>query len=201
MKNIAVFASGRGSNFSAIATAIKKGSLKARIALLICDNPKAGAIARAARCGVTCCIVCRNDFPSKELFEEAIVSRLKQEKVELIALAGYMRILGPKLINAFRNRIINIHPACLPAFKGAHAIKDAFDYGVKATGVTVHFVDEKTDNGPIILQSPVLIRKNEGIDSLERRIHAVEHKVYPEAIRLFLAGRLKIKGRKVLITP
>ena len=200
MKNIAIFASGRGSNFSAIAAAVQKGSLKARLALVVCDNPRAGVIAKAARCGVTCCLVCRGDFPSKAVFEDAIISRLKQEKVELIVLAGFMRILGPRLLAAYRNRIINIHPALLPAFKGAQAIKDAFNYGAKTTGVTVHFVDEKTDHGPIILQEPVAVRKNETMASLEARIHATEHRVYPKAIRLFLEGRLRIRGRKVLGT-
>jgi phosphoribosylglycinamide formyltransferase-1 len=197
MKNIAVFASGRGSNFEAIARAVRRGAIKANLALLVCDNPDAAVIQKARRQGVGRCLVCRDDFPSKEAFEEHIIARLKAEKIDLIVLAGFMRIIGPRLIDAYRNRIINIHPALLPSFKGAHAIKDAYEYGVKTTGVTVHFVDEKTDHGPIILQAPVEIRSRESMAQLETRIHRVEHALYPKAIRLFLEGKLKIKGRKV----
>lgn len=200
MKKIAVFASGRGSNFSAIVHAIGKGKIKVRIALLVCDNPQAPVIEKAAKAGVASFIACRNDFLSKESFEGAIIDRLRGEKIDLIVLAGYMRILGPKIIGAYRDRIINIHPALLPAFKGAHAINDAYTYGAKVTGVTVHFVDEKTDHGPIILQQAVAIGEKEGLDALETRIHKVEHVLYPEAIRLFLEGRLRITGRKVLVT-
>lgn len=200
MKKIAVFASGRGSNFSAIAAAIKKGVIKAEIGLMVCDCPEAAVLEKARRAKVETCLVIRQDFASKEAFEDAIIARLKQNNIELVVLAGFMRIIGPRLLEAYRNRIINIHPALLPAFKGAHAIQDAFAYGAKVTGVTVHFVDEKTDHGPIILQAPVIIRENEGIDSLEARIHKVEHKLYPEAIRLFLEGKLKLDGRTVRIT-
>jgi phosphoribosylglycinamide formyltransferase 1 len=200
MKRIAVFASGRGSNFSAIVRAVNSGAIKAELALLVCDNPQALVIEKAKRTKTAVYLVCRDSFPSKDAFEDEIIARLRHEHIDLIVLAGFMRILSPKIIKAYKNKIINIHPALLPAFKGGTAIKDAFDYGAKITGVTVHFVDEKTDHGPIILQQPLAIRKHETMDSLEARIHAIEHKLYPKAIRLFLAGKLKISGRKVLQT-
>jgi phosphoribosylglycinamide formyltransferase 1 len=190
----------QGLQFSAIARAIARGAIKAELALLVCDNPRAPVIERARRAKTAVLLVPRDDFPSKEAFEETIIRGLRQAKIDLVVLAGFMRIIGPKLISAYPNRIINIHPALLPSFKGAHAIEDAFAYGVKTTGVTVHFVDEKTDHGPIILQAPVQVRENEDAGSLEARIHKAEHKIYPEAIGLFLEGRLKVTGRKVLVT-
>ncbi len=199
MKNIAVFASGRGSNFSAIVSAAKKGIFKANISLLVCDNPKAKVLGRAKKANIKIALVKRQDFPSKEKFEAEIIKRLKKEKIELIALAGFMRILSPGFVHKYKNRILNIHPALLPSYKGAQAIKDAFDYGAKVTGVTVHFVDEKTDHGPIILQEAVKIEKTDTFKSLEEKIHKAEHKLYPEAIRLCLEGRLEVRGRKVKI--
>lgn len=195
--NIAVFASGRGTNFSAIVRATKKGKIKANLSLLVCDNPQSGVISRAKRARVKIALVERKDFSRKKEFEEKIIQRLEENKIDLIVLAGFMRILGPGLLNRYKNRILNIHPALLPSFKGEHAIKDAFDYGVKVTGVTVHFVDEETDHGPIILQQAIKIEEDDTQESLEAKIHKVEHKIYPEAIRLFLEGKLKIEGRKV----
>lgn len=197
--NIAVFASGRGTNFSAIARAVKSGKIKANLSLLVCDNPQAGVIARAKREGVKAALVNRGDFPAKKDFEKKIIRYLKENKIDLIVMAGYMRILGKEIIGRYRNKILNIHPALLPSFKGADGIKDAFNYGVKVTGVTVHFVDEELDNGPIILQEPVKIREDDTLESLEERIHRTEHMVYPKAIQLYIKGKVKIKGRKVVI--
>jgi phosphoribosylglycinamide formyltransferase-1 len=197
--NIAVFASGRGTNFAAIIRAVKKGKIKANLSLLICDNPKAGAIARARRAGIKIALVKREDFSSKGDFENKIIEYLQQEKIDLIVLAGFMRILSPELVTQYKNKIINIHPALLPSFKGVHGIADAFNYGVKVTGVTVHFVDEKMDHGPIILQQTVKIEEDDTLESLEAKIHKVEHKLYPEAIRLFVEGKLNIEARKVRI--
>jgi phosphoribosylglycinamide formyltransferase-1 len=197
--NIAVFASGKGTNFSAIIKAVKKGVIKVNLSLLVCDNPKAGAIVRAKRAGIKIVLVKREDFPIKNDFEVEIIRRLKEEKIDLIVLAGFMRIIGEDILNHYKNRIINIHPASLPSFKGAHAIKDAFDYGVKVTGVTVHFVDEKTDHGPIICQQAVKIEEADTLESLEEKIHKIEHKLYPKAIKLFEEGKLKIVGRKVKV--
>ncbi|MCM8780647.1 MAG: phosphoribosylglycinamide formyltransferase [Candidatus Omnitrophica bacterium] len=197
--NIAVFASGRGTNFSAIVRAVKKGKIKANLSLLVCDEPKAGVIARARRAGIKVALVKREDFVSKKEFEEKIIQHLEENKIDLIVLAGFMRLLSPEFVNRYKDRILNIHPALLPSFKGTEGIKDAFDYGVKVTGVTVHFVDEEMDHGPIVLQKAVKIREDDTLQSLETRIHKIEHQIYPEAIRLFLEGRLKIEARRVKI--
>jgi len=200
MKNIAVFASGRGTNFSAIIKAVKKGKINANLSLLVCDNPKAGAISRAKRAGIKTVLVERKDFKNKEDFEFKIIELLEKEKVDLVVLAGFMRLLGPELVRRYKGRILNIHPALLPSFKGIQAIKDAFDYCVKVTGVTAHFVDAEPDHGPIILQQAVEIEKGETPESLEKKIHKAEHKIYPQAIKLFTEGKLKIEGRKVIIS-
>ena len=199
--NIAVFASGRGTNFAAIIRAVKKGKIKASLALLVCDNPKAGAISRAKRAQIKVALVKKEDFSSKNDFEAKILQHLAENNIDLIVLAGFMRILSPELVQKYQGRILNIHPALLPSFKGAQAIKDTFDYGVKVAGVTVHFVDEKMDHGPIILQEAVKIEEDDVLESLEARIHKLEHRLYPEAIRLYTEGKLKIIDRKVEISP
>ena len=138
-------------------------------------------------------------FTCREAYDGALVEALKPEGIDLIVLAGFMRLITPVLIRAYPNKILNIHPALLPSFKGARGIEDAFDYGAKVTGVTVHFVDDKMDHGPIILQKAVRVEENDTEESLEAKIHKVEHKLYPEAIRLYVQGRLKVEGRKVKI--
>ena len=198
--NIAVFASGRGSNFSAIVRAKKKGKINAAISLLVCDNPKAAVISKAKRAGVEIFLIQRKDFASKRDFEDGIIQRLEEAKIDLIVLAGFMRILSPELTQRFKNRILNVHPALLPSFKGMHGIRDAFNYGVKVTGITVHLVDEQMDHGPIVLQAPVIIKEGDTLESLEARMHKIEHQIYPEAIRLFIDNRIKIEGRKVKIS-
>jgi phosphoribosylglycinamide formyltransferase-1 len=199
--NIAVFASGRGTNFAAIIRTTKLGKIKANLSLLVCDNPKAGAIGKAKRAGVKVALVKREDFSNKKDFEDRIIQHLEENKIDLIVLAGFMCLLSPEFVERYKGRIINIHPALLPSFKGTEGIKDAFDYGVKVTGVTVHFVDEKTDHGPIILQAAIKIEENDTLESLEAKIHKVEHKLYPEAVRLFVEGKLNLEGRKVRVTP
>jgi phosphoribosylglycinamide formyltransferase-1 len=139
--NIAVFASGRGTNFSAIAKAIKSGKIKANLSLLVCDNPKAAVIGRAKRAGIKVALVKRDDFAGKNDFEAKIIGHLNENNIDLIVLAGFMRLLTPEFVAKYAGRILNIHPALLPSFKGTGSIKDAFDYGVKVAGVTVHFVD------------------------------------------------------------
>jgi len=198
--NIAVFASGRGTNFGAIIRAVKKGTIKAHLSLLVCDNPGAAAIGRARRAGIKVALIKRNDFASKQEFETAIIRHLEENKIDLIALAGFMRVLSPEFVQRFKARILNIHPSLLPSFKGEEGIKDAFEYGVKVTGVTVHFVDEEMDHGPIILQKEIKIEETDTLESLESRIHKVEHKLYPEALKLLVEGRLSVEGRKVKIT-
>lgn len=197
--NIAVFASGRGTNFSAIAKAIKRGFIKASLSLLVCDNPQAAVVAKAKRAGVKIALVKREDFAEKKDFEKRITQYLKEYKIGLVVLAGFMRMLSVEFVQRHKGRIINIHPALLPSFKGSKGIEDAFDYGVKVTGVTVHFVDEKMDHGAVILQQQVRIEEDDTLESLEEKIHKIEHKLYPLAVKLFTEGKLRINGRKVKI--
>ena len=198
-KNIAVFASGNGSNFQAILEAIKKGKLKANLKLLVCDNPQAYVLERAKKAQVKSFLIERKNYQTKKEFEGEIIKNLEAEEIGLVILAGFMRILSADFIRQHKFRILNIHPALLPSFKGAQAIRDAFIYGVKVTGVTVHFVDEQTDHGPIVLQEPVKIRPEETMKSLEKKIHKLEHKIYPLAIQLFIRKQLKIEGRLVKV--
>ena len=197
--NIAVFASGRGTNFMAVAKAVKKGTLTAHLALLVCDNSSAPVIAKAKRSKVKVALVERKDFASEEDFENKIIQHLEESHIDLIVLAGFMRMLSSRLVGRYRSKIINIHPALLPSFKGAEGIKDAFAYGVKVTGVTVHFVDEEMDHGPIIAQAPVKIEETDTLETLEAKIHKVEHKLYPLAIQLIADGKVVSEGRKVRV--
>lgn len=197
--NIAVLCSGNGSNFQAIVDAVKGGKIKAKVALMVCDNAGAFALTRAQKAGVKTALIERKNFKTNKDFEAEIIKTLEKEKIGLICLAGFMRIIGPEFLQRFRNKILNIHPALLPSFKGAHGIKDALDYGVKVTGVSVHFVDDKMDHGPIILQEALEVKDDDTQESLGQRIHKIEHKLYPEAIKLFVEGKLKIKGRRVKI--
>ena len=197
--NIAVFCSGNGTNFQAIVDAAKKGQIKANVALMVCDNPNAYALTRAKNEGVKTLLVERKKFPGKAAFEEEIIKNLDKAEVELIVLAGFMRVISPYFVQKYRNKMLNIHPALLPSFKGTEGIKDALDYGVKITGPTVHFVDEKVDHGPIIIQSPVEVKDDDTEESLAERIHIQEHIIYPRAVMLFVEGKLKIEGRKVKI--
>ena len=200
-KNIAVFASGRGSNFNAIALAVKGGALKINLALLVCDKPGAPVLNKAKKYGVKAVLVKRGDFSDKKSFEDKIMQYLKESKVDLIVMAGFMRMLSPELVRRYKNRIINIHPALLPSFKGTGGINDAFNYGVKVAGVTVHFVDEEMDHGAIILQRAVNIEERDNLKSLERKIHKIEHELYPAAIKLFVQGKVRLTGgRRVRIT-
>lgn len=197
--NIAVFCSGSGTNLQAIIDSQKKGYIKAEIKLVVSDTPDCYALTRAKNAGINTLIVERKNFKSKKEFETQILEALKKEKIGLIALAGYMRMLSGDFIKAYENKILNIHPALLPSFKGAHGIKDAFEYGVKITGPTVHFVTVDMDAGPVIMQSPVKVTEDDTEESLAEAIHEEEHKIYPRAIQLFVEGKLKIEGRKVRI--
>ena len=195
----AVFVSGFGSNLQAIIDAVKKKQIKADLSLVVSDNPQSYALKRAFKAKIKTVIVNPKDFFNKETCDGAIIACLKREKIDFIVLAGYMRILSPLFIKNYKNYILNIHPALLPAFKGAHAIKDAFDFGVKVTGVTVHFVDEKVDHGAIIFQEAILVKPADTLASLEKRIHSMEHRLYPKAIDLFARKKIKVSGRKVRI--
>jgi phosphoribosylglycinamide formyltransferase-1 len=198
--NLAVFASGNGSNFSAIIKAIRQSKIKIKSVILVSDNPSAFVIKRAQKAKVQVVLISRADFSSRADFEAAIIQRLKSYKIELIALAGFMRMLSPAFVKRYRNRILNIHPSLLPEFKGSCAIKDAFDHKASFTGVTVHFVDEKMDHGPVILQERLKIKSRDTLASLEKRIHALEHKLYPQVIKLFCGGKIRsLKGLKSIL--
>ena len=196
---IAVFCSGSGTNLQAIIDARARGDIKGELALVVSDVPTSFALKRAEKAGIKRVVVERKNFKSKALFEEAILKEIKKEKIELIVLAGYMRLLSKDFIQQYKNKILNIHPALLPSFRGVHGVKDAFEYGVKVTGPTVHFVTEDMDRGPIILQAAVQVTEDDTEESLAQAIHKEEHKIYPRAIQLFIEGRLKIEGRKVRI--
>lgn len=199
MTNIAVLVSGRGSNLQAIIDSIGSGYLKARISVVVSDVEDAYALLRAKEHEIDAVFVNPGNFASKELYEKEILKVLKTHDAELVLLAGYMRILGKTLLLSYRNRMLNIHPALLPAFTGLHAQKQAFDHGVKVAGCTVHFVDETLDGGPIILQRCVEVKENDTPETLAERILEQEHRIYPEAVKLFVENRLRIKGRKVKI--
>src|SRR3989338_2480802 len=197
--NIAVFCSGNGTNLQAIIDSWKKGYIKADIKLVVSDTPGCYALTRAKNAGIKTVVIKRKDFKTKKDFDAEVLNALKKEDIGLVALAGYMRMLPEDFIKAYENKILNIHPALLPSFKGAHGIKDAFEYGVKITGPTVHFVTLDMDAGPIILQSPVKVTEDDTEETLAEAVHQEEHMIYPRAIQLFVDGKLKIEGRKVRI--
>jgi len=196
---LGVLASGRGSNFQAIIDEIETGRIPASIMLLIVDNPGAFAIERARKHSIAHIYLNPRAFPTKDSYFVTIAEELKARGVELVILAGFMRIVRKPLIEAFPNRIMNIHPALLPSFPGFHGQKQAVDYGTRISGCTVHFVDEGMDTGPVIIQAAVPVLPDDTEETLSDRILKLEHKIFPEAIRLFAEGRLKIEGRIVKI--
>lgn len=198
---VGVLVSGRGSNLQAIMDASAAGRIDAEVAVVISDKEGAFALERARKAGIPAEYVNPKAFSSKEDYEKAIVGILNEHGVGLVCLAGYMRIVGRTLLEAFPNRIMNIHPALLPSFPGMNGQKQAFDYGVKFSGCTVHFVDGGMDTGPIIIQAVVPVLEDDTVDTLADRILEQEHRIYPEAIRLFEKGRLKIEGNKVRVLP
>ena len=196
---IAVFCSGRGTNLQAILDATRAGRLRARVALVVSDRPAAFALRRARRAGVDARYLAPRRYPSRAAYERELIRLCESAGVRLICLAGFMRILSPVFVRRFRRRILNIHPALLPAFPGAATIRDALAWGVKVTGVTVHLVDEQVDHGPIILQEAVAVAPHDTTASLLARLHRVEHRLYPRAIALMLAGRVTVRGRRTII--
>ena len=199
LPRLAVLCSGEGTNLQAILNAVRAHRLKVRVAIVISDRPQPNALVRAVRAGVEARYIDPHQYPTRASYERALIHLLEERQVRLVCLAGFMRVLSPVFVGHFPQRILNIHPALLPAFPGAHAIRDALGWGAKVTGVTVHFVDEQVDHGPIILQEAVTITPRDTEASLRMRIHRVEHRLYPEAIRLVLGGRVKVVGRTVKI--
>lgn len=198
--HIGVLASGSGSNLQAIIDTIENGSLEAEITCVISNNISAFALERARSHGIPAIHLDHRSYSGRENYDGAIVETLRSHGVDLVVLAGFMRIITPVLLEAFPAAVMNIHPALLPAFPGLHAQKQALDYGVKISGCSVHFVDTGTDTGPVILQAAVPVLDDDTEDSLSSRILVEEHRIYSEAIRLFAAGSLKIDGRKVVVS-
>ncbi len=203
---LAVFASGGGTNFQAILEAIEAGRLPARVVVCVSDRPTAGALERAQRHGIPTAVLTPKDYPSPKAFGEALLEVLRAHDVELVALAGYLKKIPDNVVAAYRNRILNIHPSLLPAFGGAgmygRRVHEAvLDYGVRWTGATVHLVDEEYDHGPIVLQEPVPVLPDDTPETLAARVLEVEHRLYPEALRLFAEGRVMVDGRRVRILP
>jgi len=196
---IAVLVSGRGSNLQAIIDSIENGYLKAQICVVVSDIGDAYALERARKHAINAVNIDPKVFGSKDSYEEEVMRVLKNHNVQLVLLAGYMKILGKTLLAAYKNRILNIHPALLPAFPGLHAQEQAFRYGVKVAGCTVHFVDEELDGGPIIVQKCVEVKDDDTAQTLAEKILEQEHKIYPEAVKLFVENRLRLEGRKVKI--
>lgn len=183
---LAIFCSGNGSNFEAILTAIRRGTLRAEVAVMVCDKPGAYAVTRASKAGIPTVVVSPKLFPSRAEYEKLILRILKSQQIDLIVLAGFMRILTPAFIRAYKGKIVNVHPSLLPQFKGAHAIRDAFQAKVKETGVTIHVVTEELDAGPILAQRKVRVSKSDTLELLEGRIHRLEHKLYADQIQKYL---------------
>ena len=197
--NFAVLASGRGGNLKAIINAVESGKINAHLKVVISDKKDAYALEHAREAKIPTAFLNPKDFHDREAFDRAVVERLHEFKIDFVVLAGYMRLVSSFFLRQYPDKILNIHPSLLPAFKGTHAIKDAFDSGVKVTGPTVHFVNEEMDGGPIILQERVAVDPQDSVESLEEKIHEAEHRIYPQAIDLFVRGKLKIEGRKVII--
>jgi len=195
MKKIAILISGSGTNMHNLVRHMQAGKIQAEPVLVLSDRAEAGGIAHAKALGVPTAVVERKSFTSKPDFEAEVIRKIEASKADLICLAGYMKILSPEFVNRFWGRILNIHPSLLPAFPGAHGIRDAFEAKAKETGVTVHFVDTGVDTGPIILQKKLTIAENDNFESLEARVHALEYQTYPEALNKVLSGEIPPPGK------
>ena len=187
-----VLVSGSGTNLQAFIDEIAAGNLDAEIVLVVSSRPDAYGIQRAETAGIPTLVMNKTLYADPEAADAQIVAALKEAGAEYVFMAGYMRMVTPVMLKAYPNRVVNLHPALLPSFKGAHGIQDAFDAGVKFTGVTVHFANEEYDKGPIIAQEPVRVLESDTVDTLEERIHAVEHRLYPAAAQLIAQGRVRM---------
>lgn len=196
---LGVLVSGSGSNLQSIIDNVENKRLNAEISVIICNNPGAFAIDRAAKHGIPSVVIDHHDFEDREAFDREMIAVLKSHDIDLVIMAGFMRILTPLFLRTFPMRIMNIHPALLPSFQGIHAQERAFEYGVKFSGCTVHFADEGVDTGPIITQAVVPVLDDDTADTLQQRILMEEHRIYPQAIQFYAEGRLEVVGRKVRI--
>ncbi|AGB42457.1 phosphoribosylglycinamide formyltransferase, formyltetrahydrofolate-dependent [Halobacteroides halobius DSM 5150] len=199
MLKIGVLASGRGTNLQSIIDGIKAGEIPAEIEVVISDKETAKALERAAKYDIDNQYVNPQDYNTTEEFEQGMIDILEQHNVQLVIMAGFMRLLTPYFVKKYKDSVMNIHPSLLPAFKGLHAQKQALDYGVKVAGCTVHFADEGMDTGPIILQATVPVKEDDTEETLANRILQKEHKIYPKAIRLYAEDKLEVKNGKVII--
>lgn len=194
---VGVLASGRGSNFRALAEAAARGRIPAAVAVVISDRPAAPVLHIAREHRVEALVLDPKQHPSRESHEKAVIGALEERRVGLVCLAGYMRLLSAGFVTHFAGRMLNVHPSLLPAFPGLHPHRQALAHGVRVSGATVHFVDEGVDTGPIVLQAAVPVRPDDSEESLAARVLVEEHRIYPEAVRLFAEGRLTIRGRRV----
>lgn len=195
---LAVLVSGSGSNLQAMIDASQRGEMAGRIAVVISNKPGVRALDRAASVGIEAIVLNHKEFADRAAFDSALTDALTSRSVDFVLLAGFMRVLTPGFVTKWKGRLINIHPSLLPAFPGAHAIRDAFVAKTTETGVTIHFVDEGTDTGPIIAQGAVAVRREDSEETLAERIHAVEHRLYPRVVDALVKGRVKLDGRTVI---
>ncbi len=196
---LGVLISGSGTNLQALIDRIAEGKLDAKIALVVSSRASAYGLKRAEAAGIQTLTLSKEIYADPETADEIIASELRRYGVDYVIMAGYMRMVHDPILAAFPDRVVNIHPALLPSFKGAHAIQDAFDYGVKVTGVTVHFADNRYDCGPIIAQRPLAVEEGWDVDTLERHIHEIEHVLYPDVVQLLAEGRVHVTDGKVSI--
>jgi phosphoribosylglycinamide formyltransferase-1 len=201
MMRLAVLASGRGSNLQAIVRSISRGRLAARVVLVLSNAPEATALGLAGAAGIPTWAKDHRDFAERRDFDLAMLEAMAAAKVDAVALAGYMRLLSPVFLHAYPGRILNLHPSLLPAFAGTDGAGDTMAHGAKFAGCTVHFVEEAVDAGPIVIQAALSIRDNETLESLMPRIHALEHRIYPQALHWLASGRLRRTGRIVRLSP
>ncbi|OPY06367.1 MAG: Phosphoribosylglycinamide formyltransferase [Syntrophaceae bacterium PtaB.Bin038] len=197
--NLGVLVSGSGSNLQSIIDRVETGSLPAAIRIVVSNNPAAFALERARKHGIPATVIAHEGFANREDYDRRLVETLNAHGVELVVLAGFMRVLSPFFLRAFPMRVMNIHPALLPSFPGTHGQRKAFDYGVKFSGCTVHFADEGVDTGPVIIQAVVPVYDADTEETLSQRILREEHRIYPQAIRLYAEGKLRVEGRKVRV--
>jgi phosphoribosylglycinamide formyltransferase-1 len=196
---IGVLISGRGSNMKSIIDACAKKKIKAQVVLVISNKEDAPGLEIARKAGIETVVISHKQYPNREDYDAEVVESLRRHEIDLVCLAGFMRLLSPVFVRAYPMKIMNIHPALLPAFPGLHAQKQAVEYGAKLTGCTVHFVDEGLDSGPVILQKAIEVQATDTEESLSERLLPLEHSCYVEAVRLFFENRIKVQGRKVLV--
>jgi phosphoribosylglycinamide formyltransferase-1 len=196
---IGVLISGRGSHLRNLITCCKRGEIDARVVIVISNKQNAPGLRYAAEAGIESIVLSHRLYPDREKYDEQLAQVLTHNQVDLVCLAGFLRLLSPKFVHQFPSRIMNVHPSLLPAFPGLHSQEQALEYGVKVTGCTVHFIDEGLDSGPIILQNTIEVHPEETAETLSDRLLPVEHQTYAEAVKLFFENRLSVQGRKVII--